>query len=146
MYYLGLDIHTKRISICILNETGQLVRRCQVRSIEDMLGALKGLPNRFEVCYEASCGYGHYHDLLQPLPARVRARLLPGHRGRYPRPETLPLRPGGVRRGRRPRGGRRGRGCTRRRRRAFDVASPGAADAASGPSGRGRHGGRRGAG
>src|SRR5262249_23720354 len=25
----------------------------------------------FEVCYEASCGYGHYHDLLQPLAARV---------------------------------------------------------------------------
>jgi transposase len=23
------------------------------------------------VCYEASCGYGHYHDLLQPLAARV---------------------------------------------------------------------------
>src|SRR5215467_12895603 len=71
MYYVGLDIHTKRISICVLNETGQLVRRCQVRGIEEMLGTLKGLPDRFEVCYEASCGYGHYHDLLQPLAARV---------------------------------------------------------------------------
>jgi len=71
MYYVGLDIHTKRISICVLNETGQPVRRCQVRGIEEMLAALKGLPDRFEVCYEASCGYGHYHDLLQPLAARV---------------------------------------------------------------------------
>ena len=32
---------------------------------------LEGLPDRFEVCYEASCGYGHYHDLLRPLAARV---------------------------------------------------------------------------
>jgi hypothetical protein len=71
MYYVGLDIHTKRISICILNETGQLVRRCQVRGIAEMLGTLKGLPDRFAVCYEASCGYGHYQDLLQPLAARV---------------------------------------------------------------------------
>jgi transposase len=71
MYYVGLDIHTTRISICVLDEAGQLVRRCQVRGIEEMLGTLQGLPDRFEVCYEASCGYGHYHDLLQPLAARV---------------------------------------------------------------------------
>jgi hypothetical protein len=32
---------------------------------------LKGLPDRFEVGYEASCGYGHYHDLLPPLAVRV---------------------------------------------------------------------------
>jgi transposase len=78
MYYVGLDIHTKRISICVLSETGQLVRRCQVRGIEEMLAALKALPDRFAVCYEASCGYGHYHDLLQPLAARV----LVAHPGR----------------------------------------------------------------
>ena len=36
-----------------------------------MLRTLRGLPNRFEVCYEASCGYGHYHDLLRPVAARV---------------------------------------------------------------------------
>src|SRR5262245_29929106 len=78
MYYVGLDIHTKRISICVLGETGQLVRRCQVRGIEEMLATLQGLPDRFEVCYEASCGYGHYHDLLQPLAARV----LVAHPGR----------------------------------------------------------------
>jgi transposase len=36
-----------------------------------MLRILKGLPDRFEVCYEASCGSGHFHDLLRPLAARV---------------------------------------------------------------------------
>src|SRR5262245_38171144 len=71
MFYVGLDIHSKRISVCVLSEAGQVVRRTQVRTIEEMMRILKGLPDRFEACYEASCGYGHYHDLLQPLAARV---------------------------------------------------------------------------
>jgi transposase len=71
MFYVGLDIHTKHISICALTETGQVAQRCRVRSIAEMEQILKGLPDRFEVCYEASCGYGHFHDLLQPLAARV---------------------------------------------------------------------------
>jgi transposase len=71
MFYVGLDIHTKHISVCALNERGQLALRAQVRTIEEMMRILKGLPERFEVCYEASCGYGHFHDLLRPLAARV---------------------------------------------------------------------------
>src|SRR5262245_36739991 len=71
MFYVGLDIHTKRISICALDDKGQLVHRSQVRNIADMVRILEGLPDRFEVCYEASCGYGHFHDLLHPLAARV---------------------------------------------------------------------------
>src|SRR6478672_2933705 len=71
MFHVGLDIHTTRITICALNERGQVVHRAQVRTIEEMLVTLKGLPDRFEVCYEASCGYGHYHDLLRPLAVRV---------------------------------------------------------------------------
>jgi transposase len=72
MLYVGLDIHTKHISICVLSEAGQVTHRSRVRSIEQMLQILKGLPDRFEVCYEASCGYGYFHDLLQPLATRVR--------------------------------------------------------------------------
>lgn len=71
MLYVGLDIHNTRIAVCALSQTGQVVHRAQVRGIEEMLGVLKRLPDRFEVCYEASCGYGHYHDLLRPLAARV---------------------------------------------------------------------------
>jgi hypothetical protein len=56
MHYLGLDINTKHISIYVIDEAGQLVRRCQVRGLEEILRVLKGLPDRFEVCYEASCG------------------------------------------------------------------------------------------
>jgi transposase len=71
MFHVGLDIHTKRISICALDEKGQVVHRSQVRSIQDLVRVLTGLPDRFEVCYEASCGYGHFHDLLRPLATRV---------------------------------------------------------------------------
>ena len=71
MLYVGLDIHDQRIAICVLGETGQIVRRAQVRSIDEMMRTLESLPDRFEVCYEASCGYGHYHDLLSPIAARV---------------------------------------------------------------------------
>src|SRR5918911_3459812 len=71
MLYVGLDIHTKYIAVCVLSEAGKVVQRARVRGLEEMLSLLKGLPDLFEVCYEASCGYGHYHDLLQPLAARV---------------------------------------------------------------------------
>jgi hypothetical protein len=36
-----------------------------------MMRILEALPDRFEVCYEASCGSGHDHDLLRPIAARV---------------------------------------------------------------------------
>jgi transposase len=72
MFPVGLAIHTKRIAICALDEKGQVVHRSQVRSLQDLVRVLTGLPDRFEVCYEASCGYGHFSDLLQPLATRVR--------------------------------------------------------------------------
>jgi transposase len=78
MFHVGLDIHIKYIAICALDEKGQVVHRSQVRSIQDMLRDLAGLPDLFEVCYEASCGYGHFHDVLRPLATRV----LVAHPGR----------------------------------------------------------------
>ena len=70
MFYVGLDIHAKHIAVCVLTETGQIYRRGQVRTIDEMMRILENLPDQFEVCYEASCGYGHYHDLLRPVAAR----------------------------------------------------------------------------
>src|SRR5205814_3033202 len=63
--------HNKHITICVLNETGQIVHRGQVRALNQLMRILETLPDRFEVCYEASCGYGHYHDMLRPLATRV---------------------------------------------------------------------------
>jgi transposase len=78
MFHVGLDIHSTRTTVCALGEAGQVVHRAQVRTIEEVLATLRGPPDRFEVCYEASCGYGHYHDVLRPLAARV----LVAHPGR----------------------------------------------------------------
>jgi hypothetical protein len=47
-------------------------RRAQVRTIDETMRIIEALPDRFDVCYEASCGYGHYHDLLSPIAARVK--------------------------------------------------------------------------
>jgi hypothetical protein len=82
MVYVGLDTHDKRIAICVLGETGQIVRRAPVRTIDEMMRILEALPDGFQICHEASCGYGHYHDLLCAIAARVtvahpgRARLI----------------------------------------------------------------------
>ena len=53
MFYVGLDIHTKRIAFCVLSEKGQFVQRGQVRGLQEVLRILQDLPDRFEVCYEA---------------------------------------------------------------------------------------------
>ena len=71
MFHVGLDIRTKHISICVLDERGKVVHRAQVRTVQEMVLILHGLSDRFEVCYEASCGYGHFYDLLLPLSVRV---------------------------------------------------------------------------
>jgi transposase len=71
MLYVGLDIHSKHITVCVLDENGRRVQRRQVRTIDEMMQLLEELPDRFAVCYEAGCGYGHYHDLLRPLADRV---------------------------------------------------------------------------
>jgi len=78
MFSVGLDIHDQRIAICVLSENGQVARRAQVRTIDEMMRILEALPDRFAVCYEASCGYGHYHDTLSPIAARVTVAH-PGH-------------------------------------------------------------------
>ena len=44
MFYVGLDIHDKRIAICVLGQTGQIVRRDQVRTIDEMMRMLEALP------------------------------------------------------------------------------------------------------
>jgi hypothetical protein len=67
LYYVGLDLQDKRLAICVLSEAGPVARRAQVRTLDEMMRILQALPDR----YEASCGYGHYHDTLSPIAARV---------------------------------------------------------------------------
>ena len=47
MFYVGLDLHAKRIAICVLGQTGQIVGRAQVGSIDEMMRTLEALPDGF---------------------------------------------------------------------------------------------------
>jgi transposase len=71
MFYVGLDIHTKHITICILDNHGQVHDRCQVRQVDQLIDRLKRIEDPFEVCFEASTGYGDFFELLSKLAARV---------------------------------------------------------------------------
>ncbi|HEY7824807.1 MAG TPA: IS110 family transposase [Acidimicrobiia bacterium] len=71
MFYVGLDIHTTHITICVLDKVGKVFQRCQVRQVSEMMAVLERLPGRFDVCYEASTGYGRFFELFQPVARRV---------------------------------------------------------------------------
>jgi hypothetical protein len=65
MYYVGLDVHQKRSSICILDRDGRQVKRLEVKgSWAQVVEAVAGVPGPFSICYEASCGYGHLYEKL----------------------------------------------------------------------------------
>ena len=68
MLYVGLDVHSKRSSICILNCDGKIVKQEQVLGRwPEVIERLRGFGEPMSVCYEASCGYGNIHDRLRPL-------------------------------------------------------------------------------
>lgn len=72
MLYVGLDSHAARSSMCILNESGQVVNRREIKgSGAAVVQELKTLAEPFSLCYEASCGYGHLYDRIRPLAAHV---------------------------------------------------------------------------
>ena len=71
-HYVGLDVHQKRSSVCILDRDGKQVKRLEVRgSWAQVVQAVAQVPAPFSVCYEASCGYGHLYERLSPLARHV---------------------------------------------------------------------------
>jgi len=72
MYYVGLDVHAKRSSYCILDEHGRKVKSATVRGPWDkVLCALTLAPQPFAVCFEASTGYGYLHRRLSAMASKV---------------------------------------------------------------------------
>jgi len=70
MLYAGLDIHQSHITVCVLDSNGKVYQRWQVRDAQELLERLAELPP-FEVCYEASTGYGRFYELLTTVAAHV---------------------------------------------------------------------------
>lgn len=79
MLTVGLDVHSKRSEICVLDDHGKPTLRRSVKgSPREVIKELKLLDQPFNICYEASCGYGWLHDHLTPLAHSV-AVAHPGH-------------------------------------------------------------------
>jgi transposase len=63
MHYVGVDVHQRRCSVCILDGHGKLVKEfCVKGNWAELLERMKSVPRPFAVCYEASCGYGYLHE------------------------------------------------------------------------------------
>lgn len=78
MLYVGLDLHTKQITSCVLNRDGKLHERWQVRQVDQLVERFIRFEEPFQVTYEASCGYGRFFELLSPISEKVRCFSLRG--------------------------------------------------------------------
>ena len=56
MHYVGLDVHAKRSSLCILDSCGKVVKRLEVQGPWPKLleRVAAEVPRPFAVCFEAS--------------------------------------------------------------------------------------------
>lgn len=72
MLYVGLDVHSRQSSLCILNSGGGTVNQIQVNGPRSMVvDHLRQIKEPFAICYEASCGYGQLYERLTPLAQHV---------------------------------------------------------------------------
>ena len=72
MYYVGLDVHYRTSTYCILNVQGRELKCETVRGhwtkLLERLATLKG---KWMICFEATCGYGYLHRELSRMARRV---------------------------------------------------------------------------
>ncbi len=79
MWFVGIDVHQRSFAVCILDEHGKTVKQMTVKgTLAKLMNTLREIKEPFGVCYEASCGYGHLHDLFGRQAKRV-AVAHPGH-------------------------------------------------------------------
>jgi transposase len=69
MHYVGVDVHQRRSSVCILDGQGKKVKEFSVKGnwAELLEQMSRAVPRPFRVCYEASCGYGYLHEKFAAL-------------------------------------------------------------------------------
>jgi transposase len=74
MFYVGLDVHAKRSSMCILDANGKLVKHLEVKgSWQKLFETIdQQVPKPFAICYEASCGYGYLYDQFSKRAQRIK--------------------------------------------------------------------------
>jgi transposase len=72
LHYVGVDVHQRRSSVCILDGHGKVVKEfCVKGNWADLLKEMNRVPRPFCVCYEASCGYGYLHEKFSAMAQSV---------------------------------------------------------------------------
>ncbi len=71
MFHVGLDVHLRYTTVCILDDNGKVFKRHTARCIGEVIELLKQLPGPCQVCYEASTGYGFIFESLQPVAKHI---------------------------------------------------------------------------
>jgi transposase len=79
MLHIGLDTHYRTSTMCILDHNGKKIKHETVRGGRaKLLARLDAIDKPFEICFEASCGYGPLYDELAKRAQRV-LMAHPGH-------------------------------------------------------------------
>jgi len=79
MLYVGMDVHARTTTMCILNDNGREVKTVTIRgSWKKVLKELGRIKEPWQVAFEASCGYGYLHEKLSAMAERVLVAH-PGH-------------------------------------------------------------------
>jgi len=72
MFYVGLDVHDRTSTYCILDANGKVVKQQTVAGHRELIVArLREQPRPMAICFEASCGYGPLYDDLAAFAQRV---------------------------------------------------------------------------
>jgi transposase len=72
MLSIGLDVHERTSSLCILDASGRIVKELTVRGHpRKVIEWLRTLDEPFQICFEVSTNYGWLYDQLQALAVRV---------------------------------------------------------------------------
>ena len=72
MLTIGLDVHQTRTSVCVLDVKGNTIREQEIKGDYGAVAeTLSKVAEPFQVCYEASTGYGALHERLSPLASKI---------------------------------------------------------------------------
>ena len=72
MWYVGLDVHSRESSYCVLDQGGHGVQERAIKGpVSKVLAELAKIKEPFAIVYEASCNYGYLFDELSKLARRV---------------------------------------------------------------------------
>jgi len=72
MLTIGLDVHQSKTSVCVMDGKGNILREQEVKGDYGAVAqSLSKVRKPFQVCYEASTGYGALHERLAPLASKI---------------------------------------------------------------------------